>query len=71
MKAQVTLFDKTGKYRPVSTLVKIDSQKDLLDRRQEIKNEGIKKIMIQRGWTRRELIEYNFLSCKIRVYPEK
>jgi len=71
MKAQVTLFDKSGKYRPVSTLIKIDSKEDLLNKRQEIKNEGVKKIMIQRGWTRRDLIEYNFLSCKIRLYPEK
>ena len=71
MKAQVTLFDKNGKYRPVSTLVKIDSKEDFIKRKEEIKNEGIKKIMNKRGWTRRELIEYNFLTCKIRIYPEE
>ena len=71
MKAQVTLFDKKGRYRPVSCLIKIDSKEDLINKRQEIKNAGVKKIMIQHGWTRRELIEYNFLTCKMRVYPEK
>lgn len=71
MRAQVTLFDKSGKYRPVSTLVKIESEEDFNNNREKIKNTGIRKIMIQRGWTKRELIQYNYLTCKIRIYPEK
>lgn len=71
MKAQVTLFDKSGKYRPVSTLVKIESEEDFNNNREKIKNTGIRKIMVQRGWTKRELIQYNYLTCKIRIYPEK
>ena len=71
MRAQVTLFDKSGKYRPVSTLVKIESDEDFNNNREKIKNTGIRKIMIQRNWTKRELIQYNYLTCKIRIYPEK
>ena len=71
MRAQVTLFDKSGKYRPVSTLVKIESEEDFNNNREKIKNTGIRKIMIQRNWTKRELIQYNYLTCKIRIYPEK
>ena len=71
MRAQVTLFDKSGKYRPVSTLVKIESEEDFNNNREKIKNTGIRKIMIQRNWTKKELIQYNYLTCKIRIYPEK
>lgn len=71
MRAQVTLFDKSGKYRPISTLVKIESEEDFNNNREKIKNTGIRKIMIQRNWTKRELIQYNYLTCKIRIYPEK
>ena len=71
MRAQVTLFDKSGKYRPVSTLVKIESEEDFNNNREKIKNTGIRKIMTQRNWTKRELIQYNYLTCKIRIYPEK
>ncbi len=70
MRVQVTLFDKSGKYRPVSTLVKIPGAEYLKEHKDEVKNKGIRAIMIKRGWSRRELIEYNYLTCKIRIYPE-
>lgn len=70
MKIQVTLYDKSGKYRPVSTLVKVISEDYFNNNREKVKTEGIKKIMLKRGWTRRELIEYNYLTCRMRVYPE-
>lgn len=70
MKAQITLYDKSGKYRPVSTLVKIADEEEFKNKRDEIKNAGIRKIMIQRGWSRRDLIQYNYLTCKLRIYPE-
>ena len=70
MKIQVTLYDKSGKYRPVSALVPVASAEYVKEHKDEIKNRGIRAIMIKRGWTRRELIEYNYLTCKMRVYPE-
>ena len=71
MKAQVTLFDKSGKYRPVSCLVPINSEKDLIDNKEKIKNLGIRKIMMQRGWTKKELVTYNYLTCKMRIYEKR
>mgnify|MGYP007022143732 CR=1 FL=1 len=70
MKAQVTLFDKSGKYRPVSTLVEIPNSEYLKENKEQVKNKGIRAIMIKRGWSKRELIEYNYLTCKMRIYPE-
>mgnify|MGYP007013867600 CR=1 FL=1 len=71
MRIQVTLYDKSGKYKPVSTLVRVADEKEFKNNREEIKNTGIKKIMNQRGWSKRELIKYNFLTCKMRIYPEE
>ena len=70
MKIQVTLFDKSGKYRPVSTLIKVKDIEEFEKDKERIKSEGIKKILIKRGWGRRELMKYNYLTCKMRVYPE-
>ena len=70
MKIQVTLYDKSGKYRPVSALVPVTSAEALKENKDQIKNAGIRKIMIKRGWSKRELIQYNYLTCKMRIYPE-
>lgn len=70
MKVQVTLFDKSGKYRPISTLIKIKNIEEFENERERIKADGIKKILIKRGWGRRELMKYNYLTCKMRIYPD-
>lgn len=70
MKIQVTLFDKNNKYRPVSALVPISSITEIKENKDDIKNRGIKAIMAKRNWTRRDLIKYNYLTCKMRIYPE-
>jgi hypothetical protein len=71
MKAQVTLYDKSGKYRPVSCLIPIDSKEDFAENKDKIKSKGIRKIMIQRGWTKKDLITYNYLTCKMRINEEE
>ena len=57
MKIQVTLYDKSGKYRPVSTLVKVASKDYFNNNREKVKVDGIKKKKLRSGWTRRELSE--------------
>jgi hypothetical protein len=71
MKVQVTLFDKSGKYRPISTLVPVPDTECIRINEDQIKNAGIRKIMIKRGWSKKDLIQYNYLTCKMRIYPEE
>lgn len=71
MRIQVTLYDKKNRYRPVSALVKVPDLEYFKTHREEVKNNGVKKIMMIRGWTKRELITYNYLTCKMRVYSEE
>ena len=69
---QVTLFDKGGHYKPVSTLVNVESIEYFKSHREETKVAAVVKICQKRGWTQRELAKYSYTTCKIRFYnPEK
>ena len=66
MKYQVTLMCDNGKYRPVSTIVDLDT-KDITT----IKTKGIQKICAQRYWTKLNLKQYGYTKVKIRVYDKE
>lgn len=69
---QVTLFDKNGRYRPVSTIYKVESIEWFNAHREEAKVNAVIKICQQRGWTQKELEKYGYKTCKIRRYdPEQ
>ena len=68
---QVTLFDKQGRYRPVSALVNVDDIEYFNQYREEVKTKAVTKICIQRSWTKRELKEYGYTTCKVRVYDKE
>lgn len=69
---QITLYDKQGRYKPVSTLYKVVSVEWFKEHREEVKVAGIIKICQQRGWTQRELAKYGYTTCKMRMYnPEQ
>lgn len=70
---QVTLLSKSGKYRPISCIVKITQteDKDLttdVKAKKEIINKGISKICFKRGWGKLELKTYEYLTVKVRLY---
>lgn len=66
---QVTLLSKSGKYKAVSTVVKIKENE--IDDKLAIKKKGIVKICQQRLWTNRELKEYEYTICKLREYDKE
>ena len=69
---QITLFDKSGKYKPVSALVTVENTEYFKNNREKVKIAGVVKICQKRGWTQRELEKYGYTTCKIRIYnPEK
>lgn len=68
---QVTLFDKENKYRPVSTLINVESIAYYKSHAKEIKEQAITKICYKRYWTVRELKKYNYTTCKVRVYDKE
>lgn len=72
MDVQVTLFDKSGVYKPVSVIVKgIKDKEFYLKHSKEIKAKAIVKICQQRGWTKEDLIKFGYITSKVRIYDKK
>lgn len=65
-KYQVTLYDKEGRYKPVSTIVIF---KEGMDRKAVIKK-GTEQICIKRRWSKNDILRYGYLTVKIRKVEE-
>ena len=72
---QVTLFCITGKYKPVSTIVRRDNnlitEKGKDNFIKEIKVTGIQNICAKRYWTSKDLKKYNYTQVKVREYNKE
>lgn len=67
MDYQITLFDKSNKYKPVSAVITKkaeDTQATLIKR-------GAEKICLKRGWTSADLKRFGYTTVKIRVYDKE
>lgn len=65
---QITLFDKEGKYKAVSTLIQVKSIKYYKEHKQEVHNQAITKICQKRSWTAQDLLKYGYTVLKVRNY---
>ena len=65
---QFTLFDTTGKYKPISTLVKVESIKWFREHYEEVKQKALQQICNQRRLTGKELAKFGYTKLKIRNY---
>ena len=72
---QVTLMCASGKYRPVSCIVKKDT--DVIasigkkEYTKQIRKAGITKICQKRYWSGTDLKKYDYTICKIREYNKE
>ena len=73
---QVTLYCSTEQYRPISTIVTMQQEREednlLLDetKKQEIITKGIIKICQKKYWTTREMKQYHYTKVKARQHKE-
>lgn len=65
---QFTLFDINGKYKPISTLVKVESIKWFKEHQEEVKIKAIQQICNQRRLTGKELAKLGYTKLKVRNY---
>ena len=65
---QITLFDVTGKYKPVSTLIEVESVAWYKEHEKECRQKAIQKICLQRNWTGKELLKLGYKKIKVRNY---
>lgn len=65
---QITLFDVNNKYKPISTLIEVESVDWFREHVKECKLTAMRKICLQRGWTGKQLLEYGYKKIKARNY---
>ena len=72
---QVTLSSTSGKYKPVSCIVKRDSKEVLEKGRdvfiKELQQQGIIKICQKRLWNNSDLKKYGYTKVKVREYDKE
>ena len=65
---QITLFDATGKYKPISTLIEVESIDYYKEHSKEVKQKAIQKICNQRLLSGKELVKLGYTKIKVRNY---
>lgn len=65
---QITLFDVTGKYKPISTLIEVESIEYYKEHAKECKEKAIQKICNQRYLSGKELVKLGYKKIKVRNY---
>ena len=72
---QITLTSTSGKYKPVSCIVKKDSKEVLEKGRdvfiKELQQQGIIKICQKRLWNNSDLKRYGYTKVKVREYDKE
>lgn len=68
---QCTLFSTTNKYKPISTLLEIESVAYYNTHKQEIQQRAIDKIVVQRKTERWCLKRDGYIRMKVRVYDKE
>lgn len=71
MTLQFTLFCTTGQYKPISTLIQVDSVSEYNNNYKEYREKAIRKIAQQRYWTNADLTRYHYTKLKVRVYDKE
>lgn len=65
---QVTILDITGKYKPISTLIEVESVDYFREHKEECKRKAYQKICNQRGITGKELVKLGYRKTIARNY---
>lgn len=67
---QITLVSESG-YRPLSTLVNVESWQAYLDNKSKIQQDAVIAICAKRHMTTRDLRKYGYTTIKARVYDKE
>lgn len=72
MEYQVTLICASGKYKPVSCIIKSDKI-DLTDKvaKKSLITKGTQKICLKRYWTVTDLKRFDYTRAKVREYNKE
>lgn len=68
MKLQVTVFHKENKYKPMSTILEVESMDYYNEHKAEIQKRALQNIGHQRYLTPQEIIKNGYTLIKVREY---
>lgn len=68
MKLQVTVFHNEGKYKPMSTLLEVDSMQEYENNKAEMQKRALLNIGHYRHLTPQEIIKNGYTKIKVREY---
>lgn len=71
IQVQLTLYSESGKYRPMSTIVEVESIAYYNTHKQEIQNRAIQRISVQRKMDIWVMKKYGYTKLKARVYDKE
>lgn len=67
---QFTLFSTTGKYKPMTTLIKVGSVEEYKKNKKKFQQRAITKMCAEKHTTLWALKGNGFTKLKVRVYPK-
>ena len=70
MQVQITLFDKNQVYKPLSTLLEVESFEQAQKIRGELINKAYQKIASKKYMTSSELYDQGYTQAKMREYNQ-
>lgn len=68
---QLTLYTEDGKYRPMSTIVEVESIAYYNSHKKEVQDKAVRKISIQRKMDIWVMKKYGYTRIKARVYDKE
>ena len=68
MKLQITFFDKKGQYRPVSTVIEVESINDYKQNKAKYQTKALMNICHNRKMTPLEFRQQGYTQVKVREY---
>lgn len=68
MKLQVTVFHNEGKYKPMSTILEVESMQEYENNKSEIQKRALLNIGHYRHLTPQEIIKNGYTKIKVREY---
>ena len=71
IRLQVTLFDTNNKYKPISTIINVESVEYYKQHQQQTRQRAIEKICAKRYTTPKQLAKDGYNQIKVRVYQEQ
>lgn len=71
IKMQLTLFDKEGHYKPISTIVEVENMEYYMANKSKVQSIAVQNICHNRSISFKELQKQGYTTIKVREYDKE